>query len=217
MNTSVVLFFLHTVVATLIVGGLFAKRPEPVFRSFGVAILLDAIAFIIWTIPVVTEVQNLPQYVSIGTMFFIASLVFLLKAGTEGMNASARRLLLAFGILVGAGIFFTGGLAQFPSTPAFSDAGLFFFNVHPLLQALYILALALTAFPAIEAVVSKFQGGYATLLRYGFIAEVAAGVILITASSAGDALAAYVAGWVIGFVYLILWTTLLFKREAWPN
>ncbi len=219
MNLSVALFFIHTVVATLIVGTLFARRHDPVFRNFGIAILLDAAAFAAWTVPVFMEAANLALYVSVGTVFFIASMVFLLAAGTQGMSGPARRGLMLLAAVVGAGIYYLGSLPAYPSTPMFSGDGLFFFNVHPLLQALYVIALALVAFPAIEAVVSRFDAPYATFLRYGFIAEVAAGIVLMTSSSVapGGALAATVAGYVIGVTYFAIWTTLLFKRKAWPG
>ena len=218
MNTSVLLFFIHNVLATLLLGGKFATRPNPVFKNFGFALLIEAVAFAIWSAAVILRPENLEQYVSIGTAVLIVSLLFLLAAGTQNLSSAKRWILLVVGAIVGAGIFYTGSLTAYPSLPGFSPEGFFFFNVHPLLQVLYILALALTAFPAIDAVASKFNGIYAVLVRYGFIIEVAGGIVLITAMSTNvSAPALYLVGWVIGIVYFALWATLLFNRKAWSS
>lgn len=218
MNIAVLLFFVHNVLATILLGGKFVSKSDPIFKNFGIALLINALAFAIWSIAVITKPSNLEQYVSIGTLVFIVSLLCLLSVAAQKLSKSARWILLAIGAVIGLAIFYTGSLAQFPSSPAFSSEGLFFFNVHPLLQVFYVLALSLTAFPAIDSIASKFKGMYASLVRYGLITEVAGGIILITASSADASQGAlYVIGWIIGIVYFVLWSTLLFNRGAWSN
>lgn len=216
MNIPVLVFFVHNVLATLLLGGKFVSRGGAVFKNFGIALLIDAVAFAIWSVAIVTRPDNLQDYVSLGTAVFIISLLFLLRAGTESMAAGARNAILVLGVVIGAGIFYTGSMAAYPSLPAFSPDGFFFFNVHPLLQALYVLALALTAFPAIDALCAKFRGGYASLVRYGFVAAAAGGMILVTSTSAVvSEVALYLTGAVIGITYLVLWTTLLLSKKAW--
>ena len=216
MNVMVLLFYVQNVVASLLLGGKFVSRKDPVFKNFGIALLFDAIAFAIWSTAVITKPANLEDYISYGTVAFVISLVFLLAAGTQHLQKGTRMGVLAVGAIVGAGIFFLGGLSANPSTPGFSPEGFFFFNVHPLLQALYVFAFALTAIPAIQAIASKFGGAYTWLIRYGFIIQVAGGMLLITSISAtASATALYLIGWTIGIVYFVLWATLLFNRKAW--
>lgn len=218
MNLPVLAFFLHNVLATVLLGGKFAKQGDPVFRNFGFALLLDALAFAVWSYAILARPTNLEDFVSWGTAIFIVSLLFLLNAGLQGAAQSLRRTLVIIGAVVGAVVFYVGGMAAFPSTPAISADGFFFFNVHPLLQALYVFMLALTAFPAIDAVARKFSGAYANLVRYGFTAAVAGGMILVTSTSMETAAqneALYLAGGILGLVYLVLWVSLVFNRKAW--
>ena len=216
MNPSVLLFFLHNVLATVLLGGKFVSKRDPVTKNFGIALLLDGVAFAIWSVAVALKPANLETYVTIGVFFFVASLIAFLNAGTQNMSPSARRSLLVLGVIVGAVVFYIRAFV-YPSMPSFSAGGFFFFNPHPIVQMIYIFGLALTAIPAIDALASKFQGVYAGLIRYGFIAEVVGGVILITSTNAGSAnvSALLLTGWIIGLVYFLLWTTLLFSRKAW--
>ena len=114
--------------------------------------------------------------------------------------------------MVALGIFYIGHID--PNYAYISPEGFFFFNLGPLIQMLYIFGLALATLPAIEIVASKFTSSYAALIRYGFIAEVAGGIMLLTSK---DSQALYITGWIIGLVYLWLWTTLLFSKKAWFN
>lgn len=218
MNPFVLLFFLHNVLATVLLGGKFVSRREPVTKNFGIALLLDGIAFAIWSVAVALKPANLETYVTIGVLFFIASLIAFLNAGTQNMSPSARRSLLVLGVIAGAVVFYIRAFV-YPSTPSFSTEGLFFFNPHPIVQMIYIFCLALTALPAIDALASMFRGIYSSLIRYGFIAEVVGGVILITSTNAGSAnvSALLLTGWIIGIVYFLLWTTLLFSKKAWST
>ena len=218
MNISVILFFLHNVFATVILGGKFVSRRDSVTKNFGIALILDGIAFAIWSAAVALKPANLETYVTIGVVFFIASLVMFLNAGTQNISPSARRPLLVVGAVVGAVVFYLRAFV-YPSAPSFSAEGLFFFNPHPIVQMLYIFGLALTALPAIDALASKFRSGYSALIRYGFIAEVVGGVILITSTNMGNtnSAALNLTGWIIGLVYFLLWTTFLFSKKAWSD
>jgi|SRR3989344_3511665 len=218
MNVLVLLFYVQNVLASLLLGGKFVVKRDPVFKHFGLALLFDAVAFAIWSAAVITKPDNIEEYVSFGTMAFIVSLLFLLMAGTQRLQKGARFGVLIVGAIAGLGIFLLGGMPAYPSTPGFSPEGFFFFNVHPLLQTIYVFVFALTAIPAIEAVASKFKGSYAWLIRYGFILEVAGGMLLITAiSQTANSTALYLIGWTIGIVYFVLAATLLFNRKAWAG
>lgn len=216
----VLLFFVQSVVASLLLGLKFVSKRGMVFKNFGIALLLDAAAFLIWSFAVITKPVHVEQYVSFGTIFFIISLVFMLAAGTQELSKKMQRTVMVLGVVVGATIFYLGGTPAFPSTPGFSPEGFFFFNVHPLLQALYVFAFVLVAFPAIEAVASKFKGGMTEwLVRYGFAAQVAGGVVLITSlsSTVGNTPALNFTGWAMGIVYLVLFLVLVLYKKAWSN
>ena len=79
---------------------------------------------------------------------------------------------------------------------------------------LYTFALALVTLPVIDLVARKFSAPYSALVRYGLIAEVVGGIMLITNK---DVQTLYITGWIIGIVYLALWVTLLFNRKAWSS
>ena len=154
------------------------------------------------------------MYITTGVIFFIASLIAFLAAGNQDIHESNRRSLLWVGGILAAALFLVRTFV-FQSNPGFSPEGLFFFNPHPIVQIIYIFGLALTALPAIDALANKFgRSGYSHLVRYGFIAEVMGGIILVTST---NTLVLYAAGWIIGAVYLVLWTSLLFSQRAWSS
>lgn len=213
MNIAVVLFFLHNIVATALLGYKFVVRKDPVFKNFGIALLLDSAAFVVWSAAVVLKPSDLELFVTVGAAFFIASLVFLLITGTQKASANTKGMLVILGVLVGIALFL-GRTFFYPSAPAFSSEGLFFFNLEPIITMVYIFGLLLSALPAIDAVASKLEHSYSSLVRYGFITEVAGGIILITTTNTQ---VLYIIGWIMGAAYLALWSILLFSQNAWKN
>ena len=214
MNSFVLLFFLHTVVATFLLGGKFVmRRDDRVFKFFGIALLLDAVAFLAWSFGLI-QPASLLICVTLGAIAFLVSMVFLFYVSFHKVQeVTTRWVLMALGILAVCGVFYIGRYMD-PADAYISQEGLFFFNLGPLVQMLYIFVLALAALPAIDLLASKFKAPYSTLVRYGFIAEVVGGIMLITSK---DIQVLYISGWVIGIVYFVLWTTLLFSRKAWSN
>ena len=213
MNLLVLLFFVHNVVATAVIGNAFKKRMDSEVRDFGIALLLNALAFAIWTAAVIMNPGSLGLYVTIGAIPFIVSLIYMFRSGASSMSPE-KRSSLTMVVAVLAVLIFIVRTYVFPSEPMFSAEGLFFFNLHPVVQVLYIFALSLAAFPAIGAVAAKLNTKYASLMKYGLGAEVAGGIILITTT---DVLALNITGWVIGIVYLVLWTTVAFRKDFWPQ
>jgi len=213
MNIAVLLFFLHNILATALLGYKFVVRKDPIFKNLGTALLLDSAAFVVWSAAVILKPSNLELFVTVGAVFFIASLVFLLITGTQKVSASTKGILAVLGVIVGIALFLTRTFI-YPSAPAFSSEGLFFFNLHPIVTMVYIFGLLLTAMPAIDAAASKFEQPYSALVRYGFIIEVAGGIILITTA---DIQVLNIIGWVMGAAYFSLWSILLFNRNAWKN
>ncbi len=209
MNLSVILFFLHNVLATVLLGGKFVSKRDSVIKNFGIALLLDGVAFAAWTFGILSP-TNLLSAVTIGAIFFLVSLVFMFRASTE--STGMRWSLTILGIVVALGIFYFGHIAT--ETAYISPEGLVFFNLGPMVQMLYIFGLMLASLPAIEAIASKFKSWYAALFRYGFIIQIAGAIMLITSK---DSQALYIVGWIIGLSYFLLWTTLLFSKKAWST
>lgn len=211
MNLLVLLFFLQNIIVTAILGYKFFSQKNSAFKNFGIALFLNTIAFAIWSFAIIQQATNLNNYVTVGAAAFIASLIFLLLAGTQEMKAGMRMGIVTIGIIIGVVLFYARTF-MYPSAPSISPEGLFFFNLQPVVQMLYIFGLGLAAFPAIEAVASKFKGSYASIVRYGFIIQVMGGVILMTSSNTQML---YILGWIMGTVYFVLCVTLLFSKKAW--
>jgi hypothetical protein len=211
MNTSVALFFVSNVVATVLLGGKFAAKKDPIFKYFGIGLLLDAVAFALWTIGYLNPEQLL-SFVTYGAIAFLASLVVFLHASLQQTSTSQRSLMTLIGAAAIVGIFFVGN--QSANSAYISPEGFLFFNLTPLVQMLYLFALAFVSLPLIDLVASKFRAPYSALVRYGLIAEVVGGILLITNQ---DVQVLYITGWIIGIVYLVLWATLLFNRKVWSG
>ncbi len=211
MNILVALFFLHNVLATAYLGSKFISEKDKVLRSFGIALLLNCVAFAIWSFAILTRPDNLTTYVTYGVMFFIAALVFLLNTGIQNLKSDTRMKILMLGGLFGLVLFYLRTFV-YAATPYFSPEGFFFFNVHPLMQMFYIFGLAIASLMALNAVAPKFKGIYATLIWFCFVIEVIGGIILITTT---DSQVLYLAGWIMGLAYFALWAPPLFDKKVW--
>ncbi|MFC1622718.1 hypothetical protein ACFL1Y_01870 [Patescibacteria group bacterium] len=214
MNNSVALFFIHTTIATFLLGIKFVIRKDSAFKYFGIGLILNAVAFAFWTVVVFLQPENIKPLVTAGVIFFLFSLFAYFVSSIQKMDKSIRNYIMWSG-LIGIIILFILRIFVYPSNPGFSSEGLFFFNPHPIIQALEIFGLAMIALPAVSNLASKFSNpGHSALMHYGFIVQVMGAIILI--ASTNNTLL-YVAGWVIGIGYLILWTVLLFSKKAWEG
>lgn len=214
MNPLVVAFFLHNTLATLFLGIKFWGKRDMVVKDFGLGLILNGVAYAVWTLAVILRPDNLKLFVTLGAIFFIASLVTFLLAGIQNLNNKSRQSVMLAGAIVAVVLFFVRTFI-FPSQPGFSPEGFFFFNLHPVTQVIYIFGLAFTALPGIHALAAKFnQASYSRLVLYGLIAQVMGGVMLITSS---DVVLLNMIGWIIGISYLLLWSTLLFNPKAWSG
>lgn len=213
MNLLVLLFFIQNVALTALLGYKFVSTKDSIFRNFGIALLLNSVAFAIWSLAIIQQAADLNQYVTAGAIFFISSLVFLLLAGTQGLKAGTKTGILTTAVGAGIMLFYIRTFV-YPSSPYFSPEGLFFFNLHPMVQMLYILGLSIAAFPAIEVVAAKFKNPTSYFVRYGFIIEVVGGIILITSTNVA---ALNILGWIMGTTYLVLGGVLLVGNKAWSK
>lgn len=214
MNILIVLFFLFNVFATVALGSRFIKKgaENHVFKTFGVALLINAFAFAVWSFGIIRP-ESLLTCVTLGTVAFLISLIFLFYTSVQKIHTAInRQLLIILSIIVIVGLFFIGHAD--PSYAYISPEGFLFFNLGPLMQMLYIFVLALAILPAIDMVASKFKSIYSMIFRYGFIAQVCGGIMLITTK---DAQVLNVTGWIIMLVYFLLLITFLSNKKAWSN
>lgn len=209
MNIQVVLYFVSNVLASLIVGSRFMAKKEKGFRTFGMALLMVALAFALWTVGYLDR-SILSGMVTVGAIALLVSFFLLFRVFVREVLPQSSMELSAFSILALISIFIVGRLS---SNSAFiSPEGFFFFNLTPFVQMLYIFALIITAVPTMNFVATKFKGGYASLVQYGFLIQIAGGVMLITST---DVSTLYATGWVIGIMNLVLGATLLFDKKVW--
>lgn len=216
MNILVALFFLHNVVATVVLGTTFMKRKSGVIKNFGIGLLLDAVAFAIWSSAILLQPANLNSYVAIGAAFFLISLVFFARSSVHGRSSSW--VLLSTGItILTVGILYYLRSYVYPAAPSISSDGYFFFNLQPIVQVVYLFVLGFVLFPAISRLSNLFSRKYSNLLRYGLIAQVIGGMILITSTEAGimSESALFVTGLVMGIAYLLLWATFGLSKSPW--
>lgn len=213
MNILVALFFLHNVLATALLGGKFFARNDKVLKNFGIALLLNCVAFSIWSFAVLTRPENISAYVTYGVAFFIIALVFLLNTGTQDLKPATRQKILIGGSLSAAVLFYLRTFI-YPTTPSFSPEGFFFFNVHPLMQMFYIFGLVISSLLALKLVASRFKNIYATLIWFSFLIEVIGGILLLTTS---DSQVLYLTGLIMSTAYVTLWVPLLFDNKAWST
>jgi len=215
MNPTIIFFFLHSVVATLILGVVFMTRSKDgIFKNFGKAMILDAAAFAIWAFGLIKP-EIFQACVTLGNACFLVSLVFMLYVPVQKVQkTSLRQILMVVGAIVAAWIFYMGYVLAPGHNSYISPEGLLFFNGGAISQMLYIFALMIAGLPAVDLLASKFKSYYSSLVRYIFIIEVVGGIILITSK---DLQALYIAGWIMGLAYLVLWTSLLFSKKAWAS
>lgn len=210
MNIAVLLFFLHTTIATTIVGGVFVKREGALAKYFGLGLLLETVAFAAWGLAIVMP-DMLATMVTVGAVLTLVSFLFFMRAGIDHMAPSQRMTALFIGTLFVVGTFVAGRYV-FPTPKFISDEGFLFFNLAPFVQLMYVTMLLVVSMPLVAKVASLFKEGYDTLVTYTLIIQVVGAVTLITSTDPQSLLAA---GWAIGIAYLLLWVTLLFGKDIW--
>lgn len=210
MNPLVILFFAHTTLATALLGGRFLSKRIPFARYFGIALLLDAVAFGVWGTALVLPAA-LPVLVTIGAVSALISFVFFLKAGMVDLPTSIQYPSLAAATAFVAATFYVGRYV-FPTPKFISGEGFLFFNMHPFVQVMYIAGLLLTTFLAIEKIGTVVADRVSILVKFLLVIQVIGTIVLITNI---DTLSLLVVGWCMGLSYFALWTMLLFRKGIW--
>lgn len=203
------LFFIAGTGAMFFLAYRFLSAKGAVFRNFGTGLALYGAAFGIWSLVVLTKPSDLEIITTLGVVPFALAHIFFLLVSTEKVKASKRSLLL-FGALAYLAVLFLLRTFIYPSAPSFSTNGLFYFNAHPAVVALYIGAFAATLLPAINVVSQKIKDStLRTISQIGFTIAAIGGIVLVT--SVDDDLQT-INGWVMGVTYAVLLAAYAFKR-----
>jgi hypothetical protein len=195
------LYFVVGCIAVLFLGYKFLSSKLPVFRNFGIGLLLTGAAFAVWSVAVITKPDNLETITTVGVVPFGAGLLFFLMAGTQKLKAANRSLVMFLGLGYLA-ILLLLRTFVYESHPGFSENGLFYFHAEPEIIAMYIGAFAAAILPAINAASQQMKD---KTLKYvsqlGFTILAIGGIVLLT--SYDDNLQT-INGWIMGIAFVVL-------------
>jgi hypothetical protein len=203
MNRALVdLFFLHIVFANLLVGGRLVSSHDQVLHRFGMGVTLTGLAYIAWALAAIIRPTNLDAWVAVGVVPLMAAFIVLFSSWLMLQPKKWRVPALVVAGLA-AIAFFVIRTFVLPSHPYFSSEGLFFFNPDPTVKVLYIVAIAIVAFPAIERAASRLDlRGGGPLFKALFLAVALCSVVLLASD---NATVLQINGWALSGVLLVLW------------
>lgn len=211
VNANVVTFFILGTVAVGIVGFRFLSSSGVLFRRFGIGLALYALALAVWSVIVATHPADLPLWTSLGVVPFGIAHLFHVSAATYDWKQSNRLIALGSAATFLA-VLFVLRTWVYPSTPGFSDGGLFYFNADPVVTMLYILVFGGAFMPALHVVSSRIDTRWlAALTRIGFNLVVLGAVVLL--ASYDDKLQ-FVNGIIMGIGMLGLAVSYLIARPT---
>ena len=181
VNNNVVFFFAVGAVAFAFLAIRYVPSPERTFKLFGAALGLLSLAFAIWGVIVGVHPADaaLELWTTIGVFpFGLASLAFV-AAATSDWSKKTQNVLLGVAAVV-LGVLFVVRTFIDPSSPSFSDSGLFYFNAKPLALLLYVVVFAGAIMPAIHVVTSHLASkSLATATRLSFNLVTLSSVVLL--------------------------------------
>ena len=202
------LFFVAGTGAMWFLAYKFWSAKAALFKHFGAGLALYGLGFAAWSVAVFTK-SDVDLWTTIGVIPFAIANFFFLMAATEKMKASARTLVLFGGVAYLVALFFLRTFV-YPSSPGFSDEGLFYFHAQPPVIALYILAFTLSLLPAINAVSQALKDKTLRIVsQVAFTILAVGGIILVT--SYDDDLQT-INGWVMGITWIVVLIAYSTKR-----
>lgn len=202
------LFFVAGTAAMWFLAYKFWSAKGALFKHFGAGLALYGLGFAAWSVTVFTK-SDIELWTTLGVIPFATAHIFFLMAATEKLKTSARTLVLCAGVGYLVALFFLRTFV-FPSSPSFSDDGLFYFHAQPAVIALYILAFTLSLLPAITAVSQALKDKTLRIVsQVAFTILAVGGIILVT--SYDDDLQT-INGWVMGITWIVVLATYATKR-----
>jgi hypothetical protein len=150
------------------------------YKFFGLAILLDAIAFGIWAFIIGAQPDYLSTISGIGVIIFIASFFCYFLSLLSTLKAKAK---LA-AVVVAAIAFTTLIIIRFifyRSDPHFLDTGLFVFAVEPIVTYIYVVIMSFSIMPAAYIIADKQKSAlFRNIIKFGFTLIVIGTTIILT-------------------------------------
>jgi hypothetical protein len=199
-DVFVPLFFVVGAAASLYIGWRFLQAKNTTLRTFGYSVICYGLAFAIWSIMIFTR-TNIELITSIGVLPLIAGLFLSLYTGVQNIGSQNRSLILG-GAAAYLAILFLLRVFIFPSTPGFSENGLFYFRAEPAVIAMYVGAFAAALLSATNAVSSQLKDRmFRKATQLSLTALTIGGIILVT--SVNDDLQT-INGWVMGLSLITL-------------
>ncbi len=180
VNREVMNFFVAGTVILAVVAFRFLRTEKSTFRFFGIGLLLYSVAFAVWAFMVVLQPAELSTWTSVGVASFGVAHMFFVASATSDWSTRVQRLLLVIAATF-LGALFVLRTWVFPSTPSFSENGLFYFNSEPPITLMYLLVFTGALMPAIHVVTAHIaQRNLAVLTRIFFNLTVLTAVVLLS-------------------------------------
>jgi hypothetical protein len=205
MSIMVIFFFAYTTTSVLVSGYLLQRyMPTLCGRRFGIGLIFTGVAFAIWSFAVaIKPVDTLYTWMTAGMLPLFVALVAFFLAGTSHHSRWAQQRAVAIGI---AWCAFLLVLRYFyPSSPHFSENGLFYFGQHPYVKFVTISLLCAAVIPATLALAREIRQ-YTNLLSHdlfiGICVAELVGSVLLLANTEDDLL--FFVAWTMGFGFLLL-------------
>ncbi len=210
-NPQVVGFFIVCVLIFAFLAWRFAIGSNSTFRLFGMGLGCLAASLLVWASVVWIRPENLNPWTSVGVAPLLLSFLLLIGVATQTWDGGHRRLALgaAAAFLI---VLYVLRTFVWPSEPAFSERGLFYFNAHPIVLLLYIVSFVTAAMSAVYAVSRVIVNRWlarATLVCFNLI--ISCSIVLL--ASTDDDLQTY-NGYVLGIGLLVLFLIYLRHKPA---
>lgn len=205
MSLMVIFFFVFTTVSVLLSGYLIQRyMPTVCGRRFGIGLILTGVGFAIWSVAVaIKPVDALYTWMTAGLLPLFAALVAFFLAGTSHHSRWAQQRAAAIGIAWCALLLVLRYF--YPSSPHFSENGLFYFGQHPYVKFVTISLLCAAIIPAALALAREIRD-QANLLSHdlfiGICVTELVGSVLLLANTEDDLL--FFVAWAMGFGFLLL-------------
>lgn len=178
----------------------FLSQKDRSARLFGIGLSGYALGIACWCIVVLLKPTDLKPLIFLGTLPFLAAHLAYARAATNKYTLLILTAILITSTLIARTIIY-------PSEPYFSEQGLLFFGLHPIVSALYIATISVSFLPAIKAITPKIrQEKLRTTIGIGFFILYLNSLVLVVSRNSN---LLTLNGFVMGVTLLILVTKLL--------
>lgn len=210
-NALVVAFFVASTLMAAYLGIKFFKIKKQPMVSFGLGLILIAIAFLVWTYMVLFHPNNMGLLVSIGALPFMGAFIAFLVSAVSNVKAKYKIPLYAINLSILA-IFIILRFFVFESNPGFTPEGFFAFNVDPAVLYFYALLLSFNFIPALYVVGRHIKKDIPRIGIELGLTLVAVGLVIMVTSHDESLQIINGTGIIFGFIAASL-ATMLFRIE----